>query len=120
MFDLESNDLNLRGRYNYENVRRCSKKVPGKDIFKLKYMFCPINLDNLYWMLVVIFMEEKIIQYYDSYGCTDWTKLEGLLEYVKDEYRAKNGKEMDVADWKLVSCTRGTPKQRNGGSYRLV
>jgi hypothetical protein len=39
----------------------------------------------------------------------------GLLEYVKDEYRVKNGRETDVADWKLVSCTRGTPKQRNGG-----
>ncbi len=110
MFDLENNYLNLRGRYNYENVRCWSKKVPVKDIFKLKYMFCPINLDNLHWTLAVIFMAEKIIQYYDSYGCTYWTKLKGLLEYVKDEYRAKNGKEMDVADWKLVSCTRGTPK----------
>jgi hypothetical protein len=37
------------------------------------------------------------------------------VELVKDEYRAKNGTEMDVADWKLVSCTRGTPKQRSGG-----
>jgi sentrin-specific protease 1 len=115
MFDLENNDLNLRGRYNYANVRRWSKKVLGKDIFKLKYMFCPINLNNLNWTLAEIFMEEKIIQYYNSYGYTNWTKLEGLLEYIKDEYRAKNGKEMDVADWKLVSCMRGTPKQRNGG-----
>jgi hypothetical protein len=64
---LRANDvLNLRGRYNYENIRRWSKKVPGKDIFKLKNMF-PIHLDNLHWMLAVIFMEEKIIQYYDSY-----------------------------------------------------
>ncbi len=60
-------------------------------------------------------MEEEEIQYYNSNGCTNWTKLGGLLEYVKSEYRAKNGKEMDVADWKLVSCTRGIPKQRNGG-----
>jgi hypothetical protein len=66
-------------------------------------------------MLVVIFMEEKKIQYYDSNGCTNWTKLEGLLEYVKDVYRAKNGRETDFADWKLVSCMRCTPKQRNGG-----
>ena len=103
MFNLKNNDLNLRGRYNYENVRRWSKKVPGKDIFKLKYIFCSINLDNWHWTLVVIFMEEKKIQYYDSNGCTNWTKLEGLLEYVKNEYRAKNGRETDVADWKLVS-----------------
>ncbi len=63
MFDLENNDLNLRGRYNYENTRCWSKNVPGKDILNLKYMFCPINLDNLHWMLAVIFMEERIIQY---------------------------------------------------------
>jgi sentrin-specific protease 1 len=115
MFNLKNNDLNLRRRYNYENVRRWSKKVPSKDIFKLKYTFCPINLDNRHWTLAVIFMEEKKFQYYDSNGCTGWTKLEGLLKYVKDEYRAKNGRETDVADWKLVSCMRGTPKQRNGG-----
>jgi hypothetical protein len=71
MFNLKNNDLNLRGRYNYENVRCWSKKVPGKDIFKLKYIFCPINLGNQHWTLAVIFMEEKKIQHYDSNGCTD-------------------------------------------------
>jgi sentrin-specific protease 1 len=60
-------------------------------------------------------MEEKKIQYYDSMGGTNRTKLEGLLEYIKDDYRAKNGKEIDVADWKLVSCMRDTSQQRNSG-----
>ncbi len=115
MFDEKNNDPKLRGKYNYKNVRRWAKKVPGKDIFNLKYILCPINLDNMHWTSAVIFMEEKKIQYYDSMGGTDRTKLEGMLEYVKDEYRAKNGKEMDVTDWKLVSCTRDTPRQRNGG-----
>jgi hypothetical protein len=61
MFNLKNNDLNWRGGYNYENVRHWSKKVPGKDIFKLKYIFCRINLNNWHWTLVVIFMEEKKI-----------------------------------------------------------
>jgi hypothetical protein len=38
----------------------------------------------------------------------------GLLEYVKDEYRAKNCKELDVTEWELVSCTRDSHRQRNG------
>jgi hypothetical protein len=43
------------------------------------------------------------------------SKLEGLLQYVKDEFKAKNdGKEMDAAEWELVGCTRDTPRQRNG------
>ncbi len=39
IFNLKNNYLNLTGRYNYENVRCWSKKVPGKDIFKLEYIF---------------------------------------------------------------------------------
>ena len=39
----------------------------------------------------VIYMEDKCIQYYDSMGRTDEDKLQGLLEYVKDEYKVKNG-----------------------------
>jgi sentrin-specific protease 1 len=115
MFDEKNNNPNLRGKYNYKNVKRWSKKVPGKDIFNLKYILCPINLDNMHWTSAVIYMEEKRIQYYDSMGGTDRTKLKGLLEYVKDEYKAKNGgQEMDVSEWELVSCTSDTPRQRNG------
>ncbi|KAL7427955.1 hypothetical protein ACHAXH_002583 [Discostella pseudostelligera] len=115
MFDDKNNNRALRGKYNYKNVKRWSKKVPGKDIFKLKYILCPINLDNMHWTSAVIFMEEKRIQYYDSLGGTDMLKLEGLLQYVKDEFKAKNdGKEMDATEWELVGCTRDTPRQRNG------
>jgi sentrin-specific protease 1 len=104
----------LRGRYNYKNVKGWSKKVPGKDVFNLKYIFFPINLNNKHWTVAVIFMEAKRIQYYDSMGHTDMAKLERLLEYVKDEYRAKNGKEMDAMEWELVPCKMDTPPQENG------
>ncbi len=42
-----------------------------QDIFSLKYIFCPININNSHWTLAVIFMEAKKIQYYDSCGKTD-------------------------------------------------
>ena len=71
MFDEENNDLKLRGRYNYKNVEGWSKKVPGKDIFNLKYILFPINLDMKHWTLAVIFMEDKWIQYYDSLAASD-------------------------------------------------
>ena len=81
-----------------------------RDIFSLKYIFCPININNSHWTLAVIFMEAKKIQYYDSCGKTDMAKMQGLLEYVKDEYRAKHdGKEMDAKEWELVSCMSDTP-----------
>ncbi len=115
MFDEKNNDPKLRRGYNYKNLRCWPKNVPRKDIFNLSKIFIPINLDNEHWTLALIFMEEKKIQYYDLSGGIDRTKMEGLLQYVKDEYMATNGKEIDVIDWKLVSCTRDTPQQRNGG-----
>ena len=69
--------------------------------------------------MAVIFMEDKRIQYYDLMGGTDWAKLEGLLQYVKDKYRAKNGKEMDAMEWGLVPCKMDTPQQENGELYLL-
>ncbi len=89
-----------------------------RDIFSLKYIFCPINHDNLHWTVAVIFMEAQKIQYYDSCGGTDKAKMQGLLEYVKDEYRAKHdGKEMDAKEWELLSCKNDTSRQKNGEFY---
>jgi len=123
MFNEKNRNKKLRGKYNYEKVKSWSKNVPGKDIFNLKYRFFPINIKNMHWTVAVIFMEAKRIQYYDSMGKTDWAKLEGLLQYVKDEYRVKNGKEMDEMDameWKLVSCKMDTPRQENSELYLSV
>lgn len=114
MFDEKNNNAALRGKYNYKNVKRWGKKVPGKDVFNLKYIVCPINLDNMHWTSAVIFMEEKKIQYFDSMGGTAMEKLEGLLQYLKDEHKAKRGEDMDDSEWKLVPCTKDTPRQRNG------
>jgi len=114
MFDDKNNNAKLRGKYNYKNVKRWGKKVPGKDVFNLKYIVCPINLDNLHWTSAVIFVEEKRIQYYDSMGGTDWNKLEGLLQYLKDEWKAKKGGEMNADEWELVGCSKDTPRQMNG------
>ena len=113
MFDEKNNNPKLCGKYNYKNVMREGSKVPGEDIFNLKYIVIPINIDNWHWTSAVIFMEEKKIQYFDSLGRTDRVKLNGLLQYLKDEYKAKKGGEMDASEWELVPCTRDTPRQKN-------
>ncbi len=41
-------------------------------------------------------MEEKWIQYYDSMDSTAWSKLNGLLSYVKDEYIERNKMEINA------------------------
>ena len=118
MFAEKNDDCSMRGIYNYEHVKFWSKNVPGKDIFNMKYIICPVNIDNLHWTVAVIFMEDKRIQWYDSFGGTDQNKLNGLLQYLKDEHRSKKGTELE-GDWSVVPCTRITPRQLNGKSVLI-
>ena len=47
--------------------------------------------------------------------------MEGLLQYLKDEYRAMHdGEEMDATEWELVPCKSDTPRQKNGEFYLKV
>ena len=114
LFNEKDTNITLRGKYNYASVRRWGSKVPGGDIFKLKYMFCPVNLRNAHWTLAVNFMEEKRIQWYNSCGSTNHLKLEGILQFIHDEYKCKHENKFDSDSWRLVPCTRSTPRQLNG------
>jgi Ulp1 family protease len=72
--------------YNYENVSRRAKKLPGKDIFNLKNIFIPINKNNHHWTCIVIFMKEKRIQYYDSNTVgADKSHMDIILKYLINE-----------------------------------
>ena len=66
--------------------------------------------------MAIIFMKERRIQYYDSFGGTDERKLKGLLQYLKDEHKAKKGKELE-GEWKLVGCPEDSPRQMNGEGH---
>ena len=108
-------DEGATNQYRYSNVKRWSKKVPGKDIFALDKIFFPMNLSNMHWACAVIYMQEKRIQVYDSMLGSGVDQLEGLMQYLKDEWRAKKGGELPNQDeWDLVTCKADTPQQRNG------
>jgi hypothetical protein len=138
----------IDGKYEYKNVKRWSKKVPGtcfvvftrvlgaireaaaltilmlypsfagKDIFKLDKIIFPINQGSMHWVCAVIYMQEKRIQFFDSMGDDGMTYLESLFEYVKDEHQDKKGSPLpDQDQWRLVPCTRDTPRQLNGTSF---
>lgn len=105
----------MEGQYEYRNVKRWSKKVPGKDLFALDKIFFPINQSRMHWVCTVIFMKEKKIQFFDSMGSSGQFYLESLLQYLKDEHQDKKKCPLPDADeWELVHTTRDTPQQRNG------
>lgn len=103
------------GEYQYQNVKRWSKKVPGKDIFDLDKIIFPINIGSMHWVCAVAFMQEKKIQFYDSMGGDGMYYLKQLFRYLKDEHMDK--KKMPLPDedqWQLVPCQQDTPQQSNG------
>jgi len=101
--------------YRYANVKRWSKKVPGKDIFNLDRIFFPVNVGGMHWTVAVAFMQEKRIQFFDSMCGSGIEYLEALFRYIKDEHKAKKGSPLpDEDEWELVECRPDTPQQENG------
>jgi len=108
-------DEGATNEYRYSNVKRWSKKVPGKDIFALDKICVACNVLQTHWTCVVIFMQEKRIQFYDSMRGDGYHYSDGLLQYLKDEWAAKKGGELPDADkWRIVGAETGIPRQLNG------
>jgi Ulp1 family protease len=104
-------DAALCGRYNCKNITRWEKKAPGNYIFNLKNIYFIINLGNNHWACIVVYMEEKRIQYYNSlkiFGKDD-KHLKGTLWYSYDLDEKKEHTKPD--EWKLVHCTKTVPQQ---------
>ena len=72
--------------FDYKQVKRWSKKVPGKDIFGLDKVFFPINVSRMHWVCVVAFIQEKRIQFYDSFGSPGTHYLEIIFRYLQEEH----------------------------------
>ncbi len=104
--------MKVRGKYNYKNVSKWSKKLPGKDNFNLKKIFIPINIENQHWTCIVIFMKEKRIQYYDSrtVGAGN-SHMNDVLRYLVDEDKGQGC--VKRKEWTLVPSTETVPKQDN-------
>ena len=63
--DEKSSDLQLKGKYNYENVKRW-KSCLNTDIFAKDKIYIPINEGDQHWILVVVDVKNKVIQHYNS------------------------------------------------------
>jgi len=107
--------LDEAGGYRYQNVKRWSKKIPGKDIFALDKIIYPVNMSGVHWTCVVIFMKLKRIQFFDSMGSSGRSYLQGLLQYLEDEHKDKKKSQLDTSDWELVPCDSDSCPQQNNG-----
>ena len=99
------------GSYCYDNVKRWSKKF---NIFEKNKIFCPINLKNTHWTMLVIYVQEKKIKFYDSMASKGTRYLNGALQYLQDESIKRNGANFNLNEWELISTTDKVPQQENG------
>lgn len=107
-------------KYNYNNVKRWSKKF---DIFELDKVFFPINIDNMHWTLAVVYPQLKEIHYFDSMRGKGQFYMEGLRNWIMDEAAIKKNLTLDPSEWILISRTHEIPQQGNGfdcGVFTIV
>ena len=109
-------DEGVSNRFKYENVKSWSKYVPGGDIFGLDMVFMPVNIGNVHWACLAIFVQKRRIQYYYSLGGDGLYYMDAVMEYLKEEWKSKNGGEdlPHQTEWRKVRTTIETPKQQNG------
>ena len=108
-------DVGCTNGYTYKHVKHWSTKVPGKDIFNLKNIFFPININQSHWACAVIYMQEKRIQYYDSMGSGGSKYLSALMTYLEDEWADKKSGDLpDKENWTILNSVDGVPLQHNG------
>ena len=68
------------------------------------------NADCSHYTCEIIFIEEKMIQYYNSMGGDGHAYKNGLMRYIKDEWSVKNGGELpDTNKLKIAGAVDVVP-----------
>ena len=92
----------------------------GLDIGSIDRVIIPVNVGNLHWVLVVIDVQARQFQYYDSmHGVGAAHVLATARRWLSDEVAARLGKDVARA-WEIEvwegEMDLGLPRQSDGGS----
>jgi len=107
--------LTENNEFNFDHVKRWTKSFC---IFDFDKVFIPINVVNAHWALIVIYISEKEICYYDSLVGTEGSKKQKvkliiILNYLEMEAAAKE-KSFSTNEWKLIETNvEQVPQQTN-------
>lgn len=87
----------------YPSVRRWTKRAKV-NLFDLDRVLIPVNKGGFHWILVVINITEKRVEYYDSMGREGVSKenlcvLENVRNFMVEEAKAQNRSADEVANW---------------------
>jgi hypothetical protein len=92
--------LSTRG---YSGVRRWTKKAKV-NLFEVDRVLIPINKGGFHWILCVVNVTERRIEYYDSMGREGESSenrpvLQNVRSYMMEEAKAQNRSPDEVANW---------------------
>ncbi|KAJ3031569.1 UNVERIFIED_CONTAM: hypothetical protein HDU68_002667 [Siphonaria sp. JEL0065] len=114
--------------YNYQGVRRWTKKQKLAGIFEFDRVVVPINKGNTHWCFAYICLREFLLGFLDSIaGSTIYGKrvLENLKRYLHDEWQDKVASKNlqmnaphipDINTFQLIEHVGGCPQQSDGSS----
>ncbi|XP_056606333.1 sentrin-specific protease 2 [Triplophysa dalaica] len=92
-------------------VRRWTKAV---DLFMFDIILIPLHL-GVHWALAVVDFKSKSVRSYDSMGQRHDDICSMILLYLKEEYKVKKGKDLDISKWTVSSLRPSEiPHQKNG------
>ncbi|KAM9842019.1 sentrin-specific protease 2 isoform 1-T1 [Aulostomus maculatus] len=92
-------------------VKRWTKAV---DLFLCDLILVPLHL-GIHWAMAVIDFKSKTVKSYDSMGQRHDDICSLLLLYLKEEHKAKKGRDFDSARWTVGSMRAPEiPQQKNG------
>ncbi|KAI4902375.1 hypothetical protein NFI96_018845 [Prochilodus magdalenae] len=92
-------------------VRRWTKAV---DLFLYDIILIPLHL-GVHWSLVAVDLRTKSVRSYDSMGQRHDDICNLILMYMKEEYKVKKGKDLEVLKWTVTSMRANeVPQQKNG------
>lgn len=67
----------------------------------------------MHWTLAVAFIQDRVIEYYDSMGGCGERFLKAILQWLVDEAKEKKKVEIDKNSWHMRSGEH-VPQQHNG------
>ena len=92
--------LSVRG---YAGVRRWTKKAKV-NLFELDRVVIPINKGGFHWILVIVNVSQKRVEYYDSMGREGESNenrpvLQNVRNFMVEEAKSRNCSAEEVAKW---------------------
>ena len=109
------------GLPNYELVKRFANKITSTkgNVFKLDKIFAPVNVGGTHWCMLVAYVQQRRIQYYDSFGGSGEQYLDAMKVFLENEATkwVDDGSVpqhlLDLNAWALVRTQRATTPQQN-------